>query len=389
MLDLSAIDGVLVEEANRMDEEILQNKLYVSPWVELVDVDQFPEGMGNAISQVTYQPTRYSALTWADVGGTNSGNAVTPAVSTVASAKDVLEYKLQHVALESERLNLNDLRTASAAETQLAAVSDNLSFNTHRLLEERARAEYSRVAQIQAVCDSYTAPTEGTITSGYATMPTTAAITWVAASFHALLAKFRMRMLRMGAGNRPLDKVDNSPVFGLICDSEVSDALKADLGENLRFAGRSNELLAPFGCDGVYKNFFHIIDDLLPRYTFSSGYTEVAPETDAAAGDGTKRIANSAYETASYTDVIIYHQDVMKLKVPNTTVGRQGSGVSFEPRNYRGEWTWLNIKDVDSTTAATYNPDGAIGFFRGVINQATQTRKNLFGVRIRIKRPGM
>ncbi len=317
MLDLSAIDGVLVEEANRMDEEILENKLYVSPWVDLVDVDFFPEGMGNAIAQITYQPTRYSTLTWADVGGTNSGNAVLPHVSTVASAKDVLEYKLQHVALQSEFLNLNDLRTAAAAETQLAAISDNLSFNTHRLLEERARSEYARVCQIQAVADNYTTPTEGTITAGYATMPTTQAIAWdittAGANIYSLLNKFRMRILRMGAGSRPLDKVDNAPIFGLICDSEISDALKIGLDTStsggLRYAGRANELLAPFGCDGVYKNFFHIIDDLLPRYTYSSGYTEVTPEADAAAGQGTKRIVNSAYESAAYTDIMFFHQD--------------------------------------------------------------------------------
>ncbi len=79
----------------------------------------------------------------------------------------------------------------------------------------------------------------------------------------------------------------------------------------------------------------------------------------------------------------------MKLKVPQPKVGRQGSGVAFDACNYRGEWSWINFKNPDpNATAGYYNPDGAIGFFRGVVNQATQTRKNLFGVRIRVKRPG-
>ncbi len=379
--NLAGIDGILIEEAGRLDLEILQNKLSVSPWVELVDVGYFPSGMGVEISQVSYQPTRYSALSWTAVGA-----GTTPTISTLASAKDDSSYQLYEVAIHSERLDLNDLRTAAMAEAQLTAIRDNLSFNTHRLLEERNRSEYMRVCQVQVVLDSLTAPSEGSIVSGLATLPTAAPAYELT---NAVLTKYRQRLIRMGAGDRALDKIDNQPIFGVICDSEISDALKAELGENLRFAGRSNELLAPLGVEGTYKGFFHICDDLMPRYTYSGTTpTEIYPEVDAAAGNGTKRIANSAYDVAPFTDVILFHQDVMKIRVPNAKEGREAGGVSFAARDYRGVWSWENWKSHNSSDSATYNPDNARGFFRGVITQATNIRKNLFGIRLRVYRPG-
>jgi hypothetical protein len=167
----------------------------------------------------------------------------------------------------------------------------------------------------------------------------------------------------------------------LVCDSEVSDALRSEvsIAEALKHDGRANELLAPLGVEKAYKNFFHIVDDLAPRYTFSSGvYTEVLPYTTEAADPangkfGIRLIENTAYETATHTRSYIFQRDVYKMLYPNT-VTSAAAGVTFDPVMYRGDWKWLNVVNVDKNSTA-YNPDGTIGFFRGVFASATKAIK--------------
>lgn len=375
---LGSIDGVLIEEANRLDGEVMRNKMLEHPWTALMDKGVWPEHLGTAISATIYEPTRYSALTWTNVGGTNSGNAVNPAVSTIASAKTLTDYQLAHVALHSEKLNVQDLMSSALPEDQLMAIYDNLGDNAQYLMGQRARAEYIRLAANTVVLDSATAPTEGS--------PTTAAVFELS---NSALAKFRQRMLRVGGGNRPMAKVDGKPIFGLVCDSEVSDALKAEMGENLRFDGRSNELLAPFGVEGIYKNFMHICDDLAPRYTFSGGvYTEVLPFSTTSATFGTKLQNNTSYETAGYTASIILHQDVCELLFPPAKTSGEAAGVSFDAKDYQlSAWEWVNVRNMDSSSGE-YNPDNQIGFFRGRVKTATKPRRTILGYVIYHLRPG-
>ena len=57
-----------------------------------------------------------------------------------------------------------------------------------------------------------------------------------------------------------------------------------------------------------------------------------------------------------------------------------GGGVTFNPVNYRGKFDWKNI--LNEVT----NPDGSIGFFRGVLASATKPIKTDFGYVILFKR---
>jgi hypothetical protein len=57
-----------------------------------------------------------------------------------------------------------------------------------------------------------------------------------------------------------------------------------------------------------------------------------------------------------------------------------GNGISFNPVNYRGKFDWKNI--ISEAT----NPDGTIGFFRGVLASATKPIKTEFGYVILFKR---
>jgi hypothetical protein len=53
---------------------------------------------------------------------------------------------------------------------------------------------------------------------------------------------------------------------------------------------------------------------------------------------------------------------------PISTVG---SGTSFQPQSYVGDFKWLNVQNVDSESAY-YNPDMEWGFYRAKMMSATK-----------------
>lgn len=384
---LTSFNAILIEEANRLDGDLYERSIHTSPWIDLVDTGAFPDGIGDIVSTLIWErslPT--GTVTWKNLMGADSGSdSILPPTLTVATAKTLREYRLQHTALESEYLNINDLRTAVIRDEQLTAIRDNLSMNTNYLWRVRSRQEYDRLTK--HVCLVSTGDVESVSGGAADTTASDEVLT------NSELTKYRNRMIRMGAGRRPLDRIDGAPIFALVCDSEVSDALKAEtlITEALKFSGRANELLTPLGVEKAYKNFFHVIDDTAPRYTFANGaYTEVLPY-EAAAPDnanglfGSRLVEGADYEAAPFTRSYIFHQDVMKLLYPNVITS--AAGTTFDPVMYRGDWKWLNVVNLDPNSVA-YNPDGTIGKFRGVFAAATKQGVSEYGFTFIHKRPG-
>lgn len=388
MAQLSAIDAinnVLIDESGRaLPDTILRNTKETSPWLELPDTDVWPEHMGFSLSVPTYESTSAGSATWTKVRPLDaSGESVSPTASTVTSAKTMQSFDIYQTSLKSEKLNVAELMGAFSCEQQLAAIYANLAQNTQDRLAGRHEAQYLSLIKNHVVLDA--SQTEATtISANEATKEIT----------NKILSRYYNRMNLSGAARRPMDRIDNKPIYAIVVADDVSEALKNELGENLRYAGRSTELLAPLGISGVWKEWYHLINLQAPRYTYSGGaYTQVQPYTTATSGEIsaggplTYNIPNTAYETAPFTDTIIYHQDVMTVRYPNPKTSGQGSGVNFDPRNYRGEWTWENVKS--HLAGDEYNPLGQIGFFYGVFRLAHQPMFPKFGFRIRHLRPGM
>ena len=61
----------------------------------------------------------------------------------------------------------------------------------------------------------------------------------------------------------------------------------------------------------------------------------------------------------------------MESLVPQPISG--GNGLTFDPVSYKGDYKWTNIPD------ATNNPDGTIGFFRGIMASASKPIKTDHG----------
>ena len=67
---LTAIDTVLVEEANRIGQDIHKRTLHTSPWIDLVKQTAFPDGMGFQLTTLVYD----RAISTSDTAGNSASS---------------------------------------------------------------------------------------------------------------------------------------------------------------------------------------------------------------------------------------------------------------------------------------------------------------------------
>jgi hypothetical protein len=402
----TAIDTILTQEANRIGQDIHRRTLHVSPWMDLIKQTSFPDGMGYTLGTLIYDralPTTTAngstlGNSWIDVGGATSESLVTSSTldqiligskdtnigagtnnangkSFISFARQLKQYSLKRATVESPRINVEDLRFAAYRTEQLRAVMDALTDATKYSWEERYRDEYDRVCANYVICE----PTGTTITSTGKEGNQSADIDFGAAGAtpsanvsNKILDSIYFRLVRAGAGTNAYGRENARPVFALVCSSEASYALQTEAGfrDDVRYNNaKVSELIAPLGVEKSFRGFYHLIDDLAPRYTDDGdgNLTRVQPYT-ASSGVVTP---NASYETAPIEAAYILHQDVMESQIPEPISG--SNGLTFDPVNYRGKFAWKNIPSID------LNPDGTVGFFRGVLASASKPIKTEFG----------
>lgn len=405
----TAIDTILTQEANRIGQDIYKRTLHTSPWMDLIKQSAFPDGMGYTLGTLIYDralptttangSTLAGSSIWSDIGGSEAASIATASTldQILTGAKDtnigagtgkgyvsfgrqLKQYSLKRATVESPKINVEDLRFAAYRTEQLRAIMDSMTESTKYSWEERYRDEYDKVAGNLVVClsaSSTTATTyEGTATGGSTVVAPTAN------GSNKILDSIYFKLVRAGAGTNAYGRENARPVFGLICSSELSYALQTEAGfrDDVRYNNaKVSDLIAPLGIEKSFRGFYHLIDDMAPRFTHSTDsgsgtLTRVQPYT---ATNGVITL-NSSYETAGYEAAYVLHQDVMESQIPEPISG--SNGLTFDPVNYRGKFNWKNIPSVD------LNPDGTIGFFRGVLASATKPIKTEFGYVILFKR---
>jgi hypothetical protein len=414
----TAIDTILTQEANRIGQDIHRRTLHVSPWMDLIKQTSFPDGMGYTLGTLIYDralPTTTAngstlGTNWIDVGGATADSLATTSTldqiitgskdtnigagtnnangkSFISFARQLKQYSLKRATVESPRINVEDLRFAAYRTEQLRAVMDALTDATKYSWEERYRDEYDRVCANLVSClasgtairttDATGVSVEGTSTSALDLIDSDndPSIVPNANISNKILDSIYFRLVRAGAGTNAYGRENARPVFALVCSSEASYALQTEAGfrDDVRYNNaKVSELIAPLGVEKSFRGFYHLIDDLAPRFTITTGsgagvVTRVQPYT-ASNGVVTP---NAAYETAPYEAAYILHQDVMESQIPEPISG--SNGLTFDPVNYRGKFAWKNIPSID------LNPDGTVGFFRGVLASASKPIKTEFG----------
>jgi len=367
------INSWLAAESGRIGPDIYNKTLNTSPWLKLIVQDTWPDEMGSSISTLLYSrslpETSDNKLTWTDVAfNSNStpGGSCTPSTATVNFYNKTLTYNLKQSAIESPPICVNDLRFSFRRKDQLSNIFRILTENTSWAWQARYRDEYLRLVSNKILANQ--SMTKGAYNGSTLQYDFPAAAPTSRLS-QPILDKVRMTLIRDGAGNEPLGRENGTPVFGLICSSETSYDLIHNLAgdrDDYRYSTKANDLLAPLGVERTYKGFYHLVDDFMPRYTFNgSTYTEVQPYLKTAVGSSYEFNINPAYENAQYEVSIVFHKDVYHSVIPSPITSPGGS-TSFDPVSYRGEFKWLNIRDRD------INPDGTIGFFRGVLSAGSK-----------------
>lgn len=421
----TAIDTILTQEANRIGQDIHRRTLHVSPWMDLIKQTAFPDGMGYTLGTLIYDralPTTTAngstlGTNWIDIGGANADSLVTSSTldqiitgskdtnigagtnnangkSFISFARQLKQYSLKRATVESPRINVEDLRFAAYRTEQLRAVMDALTDATRYSWEERYRDEYDKISANLVSCLATGTAIRTTDATGVAVENTsTSALDLIdsdndpslvpnANISNKILDSIYFRLVRSGAGTNAYGRENARPVFALVCSSEASYALQTEAGfrDDVRYNNaKVSDLIAPLGVEKSFRGFYHLIDDLAPRFTITTGagtgvVTRVQPYT-ASNGVVTP---NAAYETAPYEAAYILHQDVMESQIPEPISG--SNGLTFDPVNYRGKFAWKNIPSID------LNPDGTIGFFRGVLASASKPIKTEFGFVVLFKR---
>lgn len=437
---LDNINTLLAEEANRIGSDIYKATLHTSPWMDLIKKSTFPDEMGYQLTSLVYDRSiphtnvngSSAGVLWQDVAvnqatanafGTASkvlgeqniedaalnfqagrgsqgadGSTATTNRAYVQFSKKMKQYNLRKASIESPNIGLDDLRFAAQRQSQLSAIMDLMAESTRYTWENRYRDEFDRLSANIVPCLSASTKILETVdlTSGAGTAndayegaqtsalafnssgASNADVTPSANISNAVLDKIYYSLIRKGAGNNAYGRENGRPVFALVCSSEASYQLQTEAGfrDDVRYnAAKVSDLIAPLGIEKSFRGFYHLVDDLAPRFTISGATTtRVDPYTIS----GGKTTVNGGYDDADYEVAYVLHPEVMESQIPNPFTG--GNGISFDATQYTGDFKWLNIPDRDT------NPDGSIGFFRGVLASASKPIKTDFGYAIIFKR---
>ena len=337
--------------------------------------------------------------------GNNGGDAASPATNLAQDQRSYINfsrklkpYTLRRATVESPKISLEDLRYAVYRQDQLRAIMDLMTEATAYTWENRYRDEYERLAGnlvsaqttgsvVSSVVDGNG---DGTSAQAFEDVSVAGAMDLTTSGVgntdispdanisNALLDKVYYQNVRKGAGRDAYGRENGRPVFAIVCSSEASYALQTESGfrDDVRYnAARVSELIAPLGVEKSFRGYYHMVDDLAPRYTIAAGVlTRVLPYTTASGIVAD----NAAYEVAPIEAAFILHSEVMESQIPNPFSG--SNGLSFNATDYKGKFNWLNIAHEDK------NPDGTTGFFRGILASASKPIKTEFGYVVLFKR---
>ena len=421
---VTAVNTILAEEANRIGSDIYSRTLHTSPWLDLTKQGAFPDGQGYTQQTLVYDRAiatttnggGIAGVNWAELGGQFASGTTAENLAALAAANEVgtaenfqggrgaasltpndqrsyvqfgkklKPYSLKRAVIESPKISLEDLRFAAHRQDQLRAIMDIMTEVTRNTWENRYRDEFELISDNLVLCKTtgtvITGAREGlTLTDLDVDASADDGVSDITANIsNAILDKVYFKQVRAGAGANAYGRENGRPVFSVVLSSEASYFLQTEgeFRDDVRYNNsKVSDLIAPLGVEKSFRGFYHLIDDMAPRYNFVTGTDKLArvdPYT-VTAGVATP---NATYETATHEAAFVLHPEVCEALIPNPMSG--SNGISFDPVNYRGKFDWKNIANEVT------NPDGTIGFFRGVLASATKPIKTEFGFVLLFKR---
>jgi hypothetical protein len=424
---LAATDNILKQTAFQIGPVIHRETLNTEAWDALIPKSELPTGAGDSLSSLVFNralPTTTIngstvGVDWARIGGgiTNANTfALTDGQHIEGAAGNSLgstgegrtayvkflsrmrNYHLSVANIKSPYIDVHSVRTAAAMEQQLSAIQDMLVDVTRWTWARRHEQEYERncgnfvpclvataspilstVDIINTAISSDTGAVDADTTANnpfFGSQITEVNLTTSNAGATALptgylsngvLDRIYNRLARTTSHNQAYGMDNGRPVFALVCGADASAQIKKEnlIRDDVRESTFVDELLKPLGVNTSFRGFYHMTQDLIPRYSESGGVLTRVEPFDAT-GE-----YNPAYDTALYEAFYVVHKTVTECQVP--TPNASGPGVSFNPVNYRGDFKWLNIEDE------VKNPLKTLGFFYGTLASAYKPIKVMNG----------
>mgnify|MGYP000206334548 CR=1 FL=1 len=320
-----------------------------------------------------------------------AANLVQDQRSYIQFSKKIKQFTLRKADITAPKMNLEDLRYASHRQQQIAAIMELLTEATAYTWENRHRDEYENVtANVVFMLETGT-KVQTTVAAGTSVTSVDAwelenltdinkvstsgigdtDITPTAAISNKILDRIYTNLIRKGAGKKdPYGMQDGRPVFAIIASSESSHGIQTEAGyrAHKRYdSSKVSELLAPLGVERAHRGYYHLIDDLAPRYNITGDkFVRVEPYTTTAG----ITVENPAYENAKYEVAYIHHSMVSETQIPNPFGG--ANGLDFDAKSFTGKFNWYNIQSEE-------NPDRQTGYFRGTLASATKPMKTEYG----------
>jgi len=389
---LDTVNSILVSEAGRIGPDIYTKSLNTSAWLNLAQRGAFPDEMGDVINVLTWERSLpANGLTWTDVNTqqyfNNAGGdgSLSPDPQTLASClptaakisfgQTVRSYGLKQAAVQSPKICVNDLRFAAKRKDQLTAMFNILKDNTKWAWETYYRAVYADLAEHKVVVTSSLTSVDGAATWATPVVGTVAAMRHLS---QGILDRVYLKLVREGA--EPWGMENGRPIYAVVLSPEAQEFLFRGIGglnlrDDFRYNNsRVNELLAPLGVERSYKGWFYLVDMFPRRFNVTEvpassptayQWTEILPFAPEETTNGRRFVLNSEYEIADVEEAYVFVREALEFQVPKA-ITAPGGGTAFSTLNYMGDFRWLNIPHE------TTNPDGTIGFFRGVMSVAAK-----------------
>lgn len=231
--------------------------------------------------------------------------------------------------------------------------------------ENKVISEYMKFAEKHVVSSTATLSTDTTIDELEDVSLSTTSDDLEQGHLDTLAARMIENGATAGDSNGFINLEANGPVFPLVIGMEASAAIaknNSDLREDYRY-GEPNELLKRLGASRVIGNFRHVPTTMPIRLKHNSTtgkFERVNQYVESSATKGKKSTINPDWRdktVATHEVAIVLNPSVMTTEV----VAPQGYGLSFDPKNYSGDWQWITGGDRIGATSTGGDPQGKLG----------------------------
>lgn len=339
------VNDLFTRESGRYSIDIHERYNMEDPWGRLIRVDKFPQGMGTSINELTVERVDTGSFEddWSDVAlsnGTGASNGCNPSPTDLEFGQTARNWNLQTKSYRTPCICLDDLKTSFQIQQQVSKTITQLTLATKRILSNRRRSEYMRQVPLISVGNG-TFGTEFTGSTSLSGVPVPQALL-----SQDLLDRYRVTLLRNGAGHNALAMEAGQAVLGLVTSGETSrDLLRRnpDIRQDIRWA-KPNELLAPLGVDRSYGGFAHIIDIEIPRFDYNgAAFVRRYPFVRSSTTQGYKWEPNPLYDAAAFEMSFIFHIDVYSEAVQQVGPSIPDAPFKDYPHYYSGQVFWNNF----------------------------------------------